>query len=93
MKKAEDETARLRHGLSVANGLLAVYENGQEDDVLPEDLPTFHVDRLKKKIGKLEAEIARLKHEVCIWHTVALQNYIFLKIRCTLFIVCCSLYF
>ncbi|XP_022671854.1 trafficking kinesin-binding protein 1-like isoform X1 [Varroa destructor] len=81
MKKAEDETARLRHGLSVANGLLAVHENGQEDDVLPEDSPTYHVDRLKKKIGKLEAEIARLKHESGTWTQHLATNEVLLTKR------------
>lgn len=54
---------QLRHDLSLKSGLLAIYQEG-EDDSPGGDLPPCGVDLLQKKISELETENERLKSEV-----------------------------
>lgn len=65
LQQTQEVVTQLRHDLSLKSGLLAIYQEG-EDESPAGEVPPCGIDLLQKKINELETENDRLKNEVIV---------------------------
>ncbi|OQR74610.1 Selenide [Tropilaelaps mercedesae] len=66
VQAAQEIVTQLRHDLSLKSGLLAIYQEN-EDESPAGETPSCGVNLLQKKIKELETENERLKDESAMW--------------------------